>query len=125
MKTIDEKSIVIADFMAVRKNEDGTYEFPEFGFIRTNGEFMTKFYPERFKYHSSFDWLMPAIRKCRDINKKSEKGLFNDPTNNLRAQVMYEIVEAHLLDLHALATFNAVFEMIDWYNKTIEDEKGN
>jgi hypothetical protein len=117
MKTIDEKSKAIADFMAVRKNEDGTYEFPEFGFLRVNGQFMTSFFPERLKYHCSFDWLMPAIKKCRRVSKESENGLFDKDTDNLKAQLMYEEIEECLLDLHELATFNAVYSMVEWITK--------
>ena len=121
MKTIDEKSKAIADFMAVRKNEDGTYEFPEFGAIRLNGDFMTSFYPDRFKYHSSFDWLMPVIKKCKSISKASENGLFEKNTDNLNAQMMYEEIEECLLDLHVLATFNAVYSMVEWLKKMLKN----
>lgn len=120
--TIEEKSKVVAGFMGAElditcAHYDECDVDPTKG---TNNPGYRRY--DQMEYHSSFEWLMPVIRKCRDINKKSEKGLFNDPTNNLRAQVMYERVEAHLLDLHVLSTFNAVFQMIDWYNKTIRDE---
>lgn len=83
----------------------------------------TKFTPiENLKYHKSWDWLMPVVEKieCTTID--------NDDNSDNFFNVMIEVFECNINggdicicksgNTKREATYNAVVEFINQYNKT-------
>ena len=107
MKTTEEKNRMIAEFMGYEMINDLQFSTPSGG-----GIFISD-----LKYHTSWDWLMPVVRKLKKINSESKHGLFEKPTDNLNCQMMYEEVEDCLCDLNVENAYNAVCAMIYWLTK--------
>ena len=70
MKTTEEKNRMIAEFMGVNKNDNGTFELPQFGSLRPNGDFKTEFEINQLKYHTSWDLLVPVMKKAYSLSKE-------------------------------------------------------
>lgn len=104
MKTTENNKL-IADFMSVEKS-----------YVDNLGTQMYKNPLDKredicgFKYHESWDWLMPVVSKCYEIN------IPND--SNLHGDISCELLECDLEE-----TYKAVVEFIDWYNCNNEDDE--
>lgn len=64
-QTISNNAL-IAKFMDVYPFDDGDgayYQMPEFGHYTVTGVYKSMFRPEFLKYHKSWDWLMPVLRR--------------------------------------------------------------
>lgn len=120
MKTTEEKNRLIAEFMSVNTNPNGTFELPQFGTIRPNGYFQTEFNYEQLKFHTSWDWLMPVVDKIEDMRDENNGCLFNVST----IQTWTEIIDCRTSDTIAegdaetkiQSVFDAVVEFIKWHN---------
>lgn len=102
MKTTEENNRMIAEFMGVNKNNNGTYELPQFGSLRPSGDFRTEFESTQLKFHTSWDWLMPVVEECA---KKST-------TSNQRDKITFSLLS---MDINKM--YNAVVQFIEWYNE--------
>jgi len=98
---IIEKNKIIAEFMGLKK----PYELPQHGTVRPNGSFKTEFLAEQLKYHSSWDWLMPVIKKILEISLDNE---------NINMEYYYEITDA-IPEIED--AYNKVIEFIKYYKK--------
>ena len=98
-----ENNKLIAEFLQLDKNENGTFELPQYGTIRPNGDFKTEFIAENLQYHKDWNWLIEAIEKCR------EKQFFG-------SQSFFTTIDKRLLELDLLATYSNVVEFIKMYN---------
>jgi hypothetical protein len=58
---------LILDFLNTDVNNDGTYELPQFGTIRPNGDFKTSFTVEQTKFNKDWNWLMEVVEKIEDL----------------------------------------------------------
>lgn len=56
--------------------------------------------PDMMKYHSSWDWLMPVIKKCKEANPLAYSGSY---------------IQINLNKLEIQETWLAVVEFIKWY----------
>lgn len=99
-----EKNILIAEFLQEVKNENGTFEIPQHCTIKLGGTFKTDFLPNRLQYHSDWNWLIPAIEKCR------ESQIFG-------SQRLIDNIDKRLLKLDLLATYENVVDFIQWHNQ--------
>ena len=116
MKTTEQKNRMIAEFMGVNKNNNGTYELPQFGRLNLGGEFKTEFNDTQMRYHTSWDWLMPVVKECfskieifeydSDMYEHCIECIFH-PDFTLNAFMNGEINDIH----------ERVVEFIEWYNK--------
>lgn len=77
------------------------------------------FYIHELEYHSSWESLMPVIKKCKSISLQSEELTFDNgkPTTNLHIQELYEEIEDGLLELDIDLTFEAVVNFIEYFRK--------
>lgn len=90
MKTTEEKNRMIAEFM-------GFYGNP----ITKKG--ITSIAKDS-KYHTSWDWLMPVVSKCLEVNERK-----------------CDIIREDGLQYACLkTTYSAVCEFIEWYNENKE-----
>ena len=62
-----ESNRIIAEFMQADVNSNGTFELPQHGTLRPNGEFKTEFSISQLKYHSDWNWLMPVVEKIESM----------------------------------------------------------
>ena len=60
---MNENNKLIAEFM-------GLYEKHPLGSFFINGSWYAE---HEFKYHSSWDWLMPVVENCRETSKTYQK----------------------------------------------------
>lgn len=100
MKTIENNNL-IAKFMEVSINKNGTYELPQYGTIRPNGNFKTEFEDSQLKYHTSWDWLMPVINKIINTNTLAQR------RQNVYGSITPDISKS----------YKAVVEFIKWYSQ--------
>jgi hypothetical protein len=69
-----ETNKIIAEFMQADVNSNGTFELPQHGTLRPNGEFKTEFSISQLKYHSDWNWLMPVVEKIDSIGHEVRIG---------------------------------------------------
>lgn len=61
MRTIEEKNIMIAEFMGIKFKDDDEY-INELKEMRQNGIYFEQGYmTSELKFHTSWDWLMPVV----------------------------------------------------------------
>jgi hypothetical protein len=92
---------MIAEFMSVDTNPNGTFELPQFCILLTNGYFQTEFTEEQLKYHESWDWLMPVVENIDHLEYESER--LDAIDNAIKTRVIGDV-------------YKAVVEFIEWYN---------
>lgn len=89
----------------------GMWHFPEWG--------KSAFGIDDFKYHSSWDWLIPAIKKFQ----------YSNPISNVYSNEYEEFFEwcnkidnAITQDYDIQQAFNLFTEAIQWYNTTNKNQ---
>jgi hypothetical protein len=79
---------------------------------------------EEFKYHSSWDWLMPVVNKAKALYLNYESYQMR---NELKMR--YRPIENELRNLSLINTQYCLFKFIQWYNNksntTNDTTKGN
>lgn len=70
-------------------------------------QFSSLLYDYELDYHSSWDWLMPCIKKCLDINEEELDDW----------EKQYENINDTLYQVEISQTYQAVIEFIKWYNQ--------
>ena len=99
MQNIEENNRLIVEFMG---QKDEPFELPQFGYIKTNGDFKTEFMVSQLKYHSSWDWLMPVVQEIISLK-------------NVYAEERQKVFEA--IKPNKEITYKSVVEFIKWYNQ--------
>tara|TARA_R110000824_G_scaffold157037_6_gene330468 strand:- start:616 stop:957 length:342 start_codon:yes stop_codon:yes gene_type:complete len=70
------------------------------------------------EYHSSWDWLMPVVEEIEGLGIVSfEKNLQEEGDYQCLFTKGYDILICHYADTSIEATYNAVIEFINYYNK--------
>jgi hypothetical protein len=105
---IDQSNEIIASFMELRKEISDKYTFPRW-FVKVNdgrrlGEFVG--YTHQLQYHSSWDWLMPVVKKIRPLWRLSQ--------SEEAASIM-----AHMFDSDIDKVYECVVEFIRKQNDAI------
>jgi len=116
MDKIIEGNILIAEFMGfiphkpLKKGIFGTREMV--WYYKEKNFWSALFYVNSFKYHSSWDWLIPVIEK---IGEQPSLGDAPHPTD-FRVGIYSNIIRK-LQELRGiLPVHQAVVEFIKWYN---------
>lgn len=112
-QTIIEDSRLIAEYIGGRQEEHGDYEM--YGIIESIDDGPDEkhfFLPSEMLFLSSWDWLMPVIRKIiKDIGVKTiDECTPEEWFQNTRICQMYIGIDIEL-------AFYYVVEYIKWYNK--------
>jgi hypothetical protein len=119
LNTMENK--LIAEFLNTDVNNDGTYELPQFGTIRPNGNFKTSFTLEQMKFDKDWNWIMEVVRKIEDLSDEENNGEYFFEIYKFGVTIfsngdyVNEIVNTTgitKLD----ATYKAVVEFINYYN---------
>lgn len=128
--TPEQMNEVIAVFDGKVKHDDGKYAYPYFTDENSKGFY----YPFQLEYHSSWDWLMPVVRKIEQI----ENGRFGFTVDPWEVVIIdyggcydgkreVEIVSIHRErepdDKHEVLLrdyYEAVTKFFEWYNKQKE-----
>tara|TARA_R110000803_G_scaffold19562_5_gene51109 strand:- start:301 stop:1173 length:873 start_codon:yes stop_codon:yes gene_type:complete len=109
----ERKNKLIAEFLIgnqpVSFKVDDSYDLfgvTELGdvFCDTNEDDQHYFSPKEMKFHSSWDWLMPVIRKCK------EEQIFG-------SQKLIDYIDFSLLSTQEEHAFNSVVKFIQFYNE--------
>jgi hypothetical protein len=96
-----ENNKLIAEFMGETKQPFG---FPQFGYIKTNGDWKDTFFDSELKFHKDWNWLMEVVEKCRD-------------TDHYQAYTHYKPIMDMIGTLDILNVYQAVVEFIKWHNE--------
>jgi hypothetical protein len=117
MRTIEEKNRMIAEFMGVNKNNNGTYELPQFGRLNLGGEFKTEFNDTQLKYHLSWEWLMPVVEEIEENDRFDVEILqFGTIIKDNQVEIVNNVADISF-NKKIDHTYNAVVEFIEWYNE--------
>jgi len=110
MKTNNE---LIAEFMGLPL----TKEVPEF----TEGRKIKTVPFQNWKYHSSWDWLMPVVEKIAKLESENID-MFNKPIGdaNKEASMQYFNVTGLFITTSIDKVYKTVIEFIKWYNQLKE-----
>lgn len=60
-----ENNKLIASFLGQTST---IYEFPQFGYINTRGDWNDTFSATELKFHKDWNWLMPVVEKIESID---------------------------------------------------------
>jgi hypothetical protein len=122
MENILENNRLIAEFMG-QKSE--LYEFPQFGYMNTKGDFITEFNDSQLKFHKDWNWLMPVIEKIEALDEKSfettshfngfiNKRLYNTAFIDTKN---YEVISSgNLMESRIESVYTAILAFIKLYN---------
>jgi hypothetical protein len=123
-----ENNKLIAEFMGARATvfRDGTKGhtfWNEEGVEGRSGSFpngATNYFKYDEGYHTSWDWLMPVVRKCREIMNDFgiESIEYNFLENNI-FQTDYTLIDFLNGDIDCIN--ERVVRFIKWYNENKED----
>ena len=121
MKTkseITKENILIAEFMQVDKNDNGSYEIPQYGTLLTNGDFKTEFLENRLEYHVNYNWLMEVVEKLENSGVQIFIGrmfceIKYDDLFDKNKKFDKKIVSGVKIN----SIHGAIIESIKWYNE--------
>lgn len=117
---------VLAEFMSDMEGWEFLYENEGYKFYRNPWQKSYPAYDENlevvgaryagdcnFKFHESWDWLMPVCRKIRDLLDSMER-----PSQNHGCQGDIIEVDIHcaLREIDIQKTFKHVIQFVEWWN---------
>jgi hypothetical protein len=102
-----ETSLMIANFMGATKLESDRFYIPFHGIINDNTLELGR--GKVMKYHCSWDWLMPVVRKCIEVaaDSKDEVMFLSDEYTSILDTVPLANIES---------VYKVVVEFIKKYN---------
>ena len=115
MKNIVENNKLLAEFLGGIKQP---FEFPQFGYINSMGDWKDTFFDNQLKFHSDWNWLMQVVEKIENLSKEGETYMFS--ITKFSARVTYKgsrIVDLPIDNTKIEAVYNACVEFIKWYNQ--------
>lgn len=101
-----EGNRAIMEFLQLNKCTDKEHENNPCYWHEADGEYLTA---SQTKYHSSWDWLMPSVKKAKEL--PIIKGRAIEQMN------YWEYVEDMLITLDINNVFNGLIRYITWYNQ--------
>ena len=100
MENIQENNKIIAEFMGAKVTDVKGLQKPIYYPIMGKSV-----YVDKLKYHSSWDWLIPVVKKC----------LIGEAETN-RPDLVSNIYES-LVNLEIDLVYKDIIEFIKWYNQ--------
>lgn len=108
--TIEEKNKVIAEFDGIKHIDKKTYEHWWYEF--NDGK---SAYAMQFKYHSSWNWLMPIVEKIEGI-RHDVYHRFNIVIYGIRCRIESKYFHCNICkQIKIAAVHEAVFQFCQWY----------
>lgn len=102
----------IAEFMGYEYHNDYPILFPE-GYYQLDELIANKYLVQQFKYHTSWDWLMPVWEKFKNLDVNNEKEKVNHV--DLKGAIRFKITERPIQE-----AFSAIANAIKWYNEIVK-----
>lgn len=68
--------------------------------------------PFHAKYHTSWDWLLPCVRKFNDMV------LTGDIEHDMESSAIHDLMEHSILLINLTAAHNYFVQLLQWYNTT-------
>jgi hypothetical protein len=120
LNTMEENKLIL-EFLNTDVNNDGTYELPQFGTIRPNGDFKTSFTAEQTKFHKDWNWIMEAVDKIEDLSDEENNGEYFFEIYKFGVTIFSNGVYVNEIvntsgKTKLEATYKAVVEFINYYN---------
>lgn len=117
--TIEQLNKAIAEFMQLETDNE-SYLTP--GRTRTVYLIDGKWIPLRkLKYHSSWDWLMPVVRKIYDILADMLKK--RPPHTACQGDLIEIDIHCAIREVDMLKAHGYVYKFCEWYNKQQSNEQ--
>ena len=108
MNKIEDQNKLIAEFMGMQHTDIGWYDNEETLQLQNNTF-------DELKYHTSWDWLMPVVRKCSDIGGMYD---YDTPERDKFEDIFYmDNMFSEFLQMDIEAVYIRVVEFIKQYNK--------
>jgi hypothetical protein len=79
-------------------------------FMNSKHTGMSIYKAKEFKYHTSWNWLMPVVDKINILYKSKQLYIFDDVVKNMRENVA---------DVNREGAYNMVIEFIKLYNNVL------
>jgi hypothetical protein len=117
-----ENNKLIAEFLNTDVNNDGTYELPQFGTIRPNGEFKTSFTLEQMKFDKDWNWIMEVVDKIESIVWEELNETSFNVTIGATSYCIIQDNNGELVEIIGQgktkieSVYKAVLEFINYYN---------
>ena len=113
----EQDNKLIASFLGQTSTnyEFPQYEFQQFGYIKSNGDWEDTFWASELKFHSDWNWLMEVVEKIES------KG-FDVHINTCVCRISdvgedrFEDIETFNSNNKIQAVYSGVVEFIKWYN---------
>jgi hypothetical protein len=119
MKNTTENNKLIAQFLGQKVEP---FEFPQFGFIKTNGDWKDTFTEDQLKFHKDWNWLMEVVEKIDSLKDKENNGKYyfeiykTSVTIFCNGTFLNEIINTQE-KTKIEAVYNACVEFIKWHNE--------
>jgi hypothetical protein len=116
--TTEQMNEAIALFMGYEQREED-YRRPNNTLVFLIGEYWTPIH--KLKYHTSWDWLMPVVKKIRSMHFDILKQIGVLSYMNAAAPMNSALISIDIKKLHS-----GVYNFLLWYNqqKQTNDERG-
>ena len=114
-----ENNQLIASFLGQTST---IYEFPQFGYIKSNGDWKDTFSASELKFHSDWNWLMEVVEKIESL--EVDKITFDFFITQEKAHIHYCKNNEWFSNIFISEgkskiqnTYNNCVEFIKWYNQ--------
>ena len=127
MENIIENNKLIAEFLGGIKQP---FEFPQFGYINSMGDWKDTFFDNQLKFHSNWSWLMSVVEKIETISvfgKLPQFFIMYDNREEFKGWYwLIEVPKKFSKECHndknrentkIEAVYNACIEFVKWHNK--------
>jgi hypothetical protein len=114
---------LILEFLNTNVNNDGTYELPQFGTIRPNGDFKTSFTAEQMKFDKDWNWIMQVVDKIESIVWEELNETSFNVTIGATSYCVIQDNNGELVEIIGQgktkieSVYKAVVEFINYYNE--------
>ena len=123
MENIIENNKLIAEFLGGIKQP---FEFPQFGYINSMGDWKDTFFDNQLKFHSNWNWLMSVVEKIENLQDENNCAIYNVQIEQSFTEIIDNHTSETIVEVDSNSKIEAVYqscvEFIKWYN---EQNKNN
>ena len=115
MDNITENNKLIAEFLGEIKQP---FEFPQFGYINSMGDWKDTFFDNQLKFHTDWNWLLKLVEKIEIQSKELFEAYEDVIINGCGCGIA---TKDDMISIAATSKIEAVYiacvEYIKWYNE--------